>query len=406
MGPASPSDSMRGSGRVSGGPNKVLDRVRDLLPAIRERAADTDLQRRVPVASIGELTEAGVFRMLQPSRFGGDEASPVTFYEVIRTIASACPSTGWVSSVLGVHPWQLALFPLQAQEEVWGEDSDTLISSSYAPTGRLTPVDGGYEVSGRWSFSSGCDHAQWAFLGALAPDEHGNPKDYLTILVPRNDYRIDDVWHVVGLSGTGSNDIVIEKAFVPHHRAYSATEQSQLRGPGQEANPAALYRIPFAGVFSNTITAPIIGAAQGAYEAHIERMRERVRLSYGGQKVAEDAFAHVRVARAGSEIDAAILQMEHNIGEQLRYAEAGEEIPYEVRLRTRRDQVRGTERAIQAIELLFDNSGGHSIRKPNPIERHWRDAHAGSVHVINDVERALAMFGRGEFGLPVEDRMV
>ncbi|MEV5833233.1 3-hydroxy-9,10-secoandrosta-1,3,5(10)-triene-9,17-dione monooxygenase oxygenase subunit [Nocardia sp. NPDC052112] len=386
--------------------NKVLDRVRDLLPAIRERAAETDLQRRVPEASIRELTEAGVFRMLQPSRFGGDEASPVAFYEVIRTIAAACPSTGWVSSVLGVHPWQLALFPLRAQEEVWGENSDTLISSSYAPTGRLTPVEGGYEVSGRWSFSSGCDHAQWAFLGALAPDEHGNPKDYLTILVPRNDYRIDDVWHVVGLSGTGSNDIVIEKAFVPQHRAYSATEQSQLRGPGQEANPAALYKIPFAGVFSNTITAPIIGAAQGAYEAHIERMRERVRLSYGGQKVAEDAFAHVRVARAGSEIDAAILQMEHNISEQLRYAEAGEEIPYEIRLRTRRDQVRGTERAIQAIELLFDNSGGHSIRKPNPIERHWRDAHAGSVHVINDVERALAMFGRGEFGLPVEDRMV
>jgi 3-hydroxy-9,10-secoandrosta-1,3,5(10)-triene-9,17-dione monooxygenase len=386
--------------------NKVLDRVRDLLPVIRERAAETDQQRQVPVASIRELTEAGVYRMLQPSRFGGDEASPVAFYEVVRAIAAACPSTGWVSSVLGVHPWQLALFPLQAQEDVWGKDPDTLISSSYAPTGRLTPVEGGYQVSGRWSFSSGCDHARWAFLGALAPDEHGNPKDYLTILVPRNDYAIDDVWHVVGLSGTGSNDIVIDNAFVPHHRAYSATEQSQLRGPGQEANPAALYRIPFAGVFSNTITAPIIGAAQGAYQAHIERMRERVRLSYGGQKVAEDAFAHVRVARAGSEIDAAILQMEHNISEQLRYAEAGEEIPYDVRLRTRRDQVRGTERAVQAIELLFDNSGGHSIRKPNRIERHWRDAHAGSVHVINDVERALAMFGRGEFGLPVEDRMV
>ncbi|MBF6191828.1 3-hydroxy-9,10-secoandrosta-1,3,5(10)-triene-9,17-dione monooxygenase oxygenase subunit [Nocardia implantans] len=385
--------------------NKVLDRVRDLLPAIRARAADAELQRRVPDQSIRELTEAGVFRMLQPSRFGGDESSPVAFYEVIRAIATACPSTAWVSSVLGAHPWQLALFPPRAQEDVWGADPDTLVSSSYAPTGKLTPVDGGFEISGRWSFSSGCDHARWAFLGAVVPNDEGGA-DYLTVLVPRADYRIEDVWHVSGLSGTGSNDIVIEKAFVPAHRTYSASEQAELRGPGQEVNTAALYRISFGAVFSNTITAPIIGAAQGAYEAHIERMRERVRISYGGQKAAEDPFAHVRVARAASEIDAAILQMERNIGEQLRYAEAGEEIPLELRVRSRRDQVRGTERAIEAIDLLFDNSGGHAIRKPNPIERHWRDAHAGSVHVINDVERALVLYGRDAFGLPVTDRMI
>jgi 3-hydroxy-9,10-secoandrosta-1,3,5(10)-triene-9,17-dione monooxygenase len=135
-------------------------------------------------------------------------------------------------------------------------------------------------------------------------------------------------------------------------------------------------------------------------------MRERIRLSYGGQKVDEDPFAHVRVARAASEIDAAVLQMERNMTELLRHAEAGREIPLELRLRTRRDQVRGTERAIEAIELLFENSGGHSIRTPNAIERQWRDAHAGSVHVANDVERALAMFGQGEFGIAVSDRMI
>ncbi|MPY79418.1 MAG: flavin-dependent monooxygenase [Actinophytocola sp.] len=386
--------------------NKVLDLVQDLLPGIRERADATDQARRVPDVTIRELTDAGVFRMLQPARFGGAESSPNDFYAVIRAVASACPSTGWVSSVIGVHPWQLALFPLQAQQEVWGDDPDTLVSSSYAPTGTLTPVEGGYELSGRWSFSSGCEHASWAFLGALLPGDDGAPGDYLTILVPATDYVIDDVWHVVGLSGTGSNDIVIERAFVPEHRAYSATEQSQLRGPGQDANPAPLYRLPFATVFTSTITTPIIGAAQGAYDAHITRMRERVRLSYGGQKVAEDPFAHVRVARAASEIDAAILQLEHNISEQLRFADAGEEIPYELRLRARRDQVRGTERAIEAIELLFANSGGHSLKSGNPIERHWRDAHAGSVHVANDVERALALFGQGEFGLPVADRLV
>ncbi|SUA78327.1 Flavin-dependent monooxygenase, oxygenase subunit HsaA [Nocardia otitidiscaviarum] len=384
--------------------NKVLDRVRDLLPAIRERAVQAEEQRRIPDATIAELTAAGVFRMLQPARFGGAEASPVAFYEVIRAIATACPSSAWVASVLGAHPWQLALFDDRAQQDVWAENPDTLVSSSYAPTGKLTAVEGGYEICGRWSFSSGCDHAQWVFLGALVPSDQG--MDYFTVLVPRSDYVIEDVWDVSGLAGTGSNDIVIDKAFVPAYRAYSAEDQANLVGPGQELNTAALYKISFGSVFSNTITAPIIGAAQGAYEAHIARQRERVRLSYGGQKVAEDPFAHVRIARAASEIDAAILQMERNIGEQLRYAEAGEEIPFESRLRARRDQVRGTERALEAIDLLFKNSGGHSIRRPNPIERHWRDAHAGSVHAINDVERALAMFGKGAMGLEVTDRML
>ncbi|MTE13205.1 3-hydroxy-9,10-secoandrosta-1,3,5(10)-triene-9,17-dione monooxygenase oxygenase subunit [Nocardia aurantiaca] len=384
--------------------NKVLDRVRDLLPAITDRAVQAEEQRRVPEASIAELTEAGVFRMLQPARFGGAEASPVEFYEVIRAIATKCPSTAWVSSVLGAHPWQLALFDDRAQRDVWAENPDTLVSSSYAPTGKLTPVEGGYEITGRWSFSSGCDHARWVFLGALVPSEKG--MDYYTVLVPRTDYRIEDVWNVSGLSGTGSNDIVIEKAFVPAYRTYSAADQANLVGPGQAVNTAALYKVSFGSVFSNTITAPIIGAAQGAYEAHIERQRERVRLSYGGQKVSEDPFAHVRIARAASEIDAAILQMERNMNEQLRYAEAGEEIPFESRLRARRDQVRGTERALEAIDLLFENSGGHSIRKPNVIERNWRDAHAGSVHAINDIERALAMFGKGAMGLEVTDRML
>lgn len=384
--------------------NKVLDQVRDLLPAIRERAVQAEEQRRVPDASIAELTEAGVFRMLQPKRFGGAEASPVDFYQVVRAVATACPSTAWVTSVLGAHPWQLALFDDRAQQDVWGENPDILVSSSYAPTGKLTAVEGGFEMSGRWSFSSGCDHAQWVFLGALLPTATG--MDYFTVLVPRTDYRIEDVWHVSGLSGTGSNDIVIEKAFVPAYRMYSATDQANLIGPGQEVNTGPLYKISFGSVFSNTITAPIIGAAEGAYEAHIQRQQERVRLSYGGQKVSDDPFAQVRIARAASEIDAAILQMERNTAEQLRYAEAGEEIPFELRLRARRDQVRGTERALEAIDLLFKNSGGHSIRKPNPIERHWRDAHAGSVHAINDVERALAMFGKGAMGLEVTDRML
>jgi 3-hydroxy-9,10-secoandrosta-1,3,5(10)-triene-9,17-dione monooxygenase len=386
--------------------NKVLEAVQDLLPGIAARADACERDRRVPVETIAELKEAGVFAMLQPKRWGGLEADPVEFYEVVRTIASVCGSTGWVASVVGVHPWQLALFPNEAQEDVWASDPTTLVSSSYAPTGRLTPVQGGYRATGRWSFSSGCDHCAWVLLGALVMGADGKPVDFLTILVPRPDYRIDDVWDVVGLRGTGSNDIVIDDVFVPAYRTLSFNDVSALRCPGQLENTAPLYKLPFGTVFAYTITTPIIGIATGAYNAHIERMRERTRISYGGQKVSGDSFAHVRVARAASDIDASWLQLERNLDEEMTFTIAGEEIPMELRARARRDQVAASERCVNAIALLFKNSGGHALRNGNPIERAWRDGNAGSVHAANDTERWLAMYGKFAFGLPIEDAMV
>jgi 3-hydroxy-9,10-secoandrosta-1,3,5(10)-triene-9,17-dione monooxygenase len=386
--------------------NEVLESVRALLPAIAERAQTTDESRQVSEKTIRELVDAGVFRMLQPRRYGGLEGDPVDFYEVVRAISAVCCSTGWVASVLGVHPWQLALFDRQAQDEVWGEDQDTLVSSAYAPVGRLTPVDGGYRLSGRWSFSSGCGHAGWALLGALAVGAQGRPVDFMTVLVPRSDYRIEDVWDVVGLRGTASNDIVVEPVFVPAHRVIRNYEQAQLKGPGQKVNPGPLYRLPFAAVFTSAITAPVIGAVASGYDSYISLMKERVRLSLGGGRFVEDPFAQVAIARAASDLDATLLQMDRNLRELSALAAEGRDIPMELRLRTRRDQVRGTERAVAAMDLLFKTAGGNSLRRGNPIERAWRDAHAGSVHVANDVERALAMYGRGAFGLTVEDNLV
>ncbi|MER7311785.1 MULTISPECIES: 3-hydroxy-9,10-secoandrosta-1,3,5(10)-triene-9,17-dione monooxygenase oxygenase subunit [Streptomyces] len=386
--------------------NEVLDAVRALLPAIGERAVAADENRRIPEGTIGELAGAGVFRMLQPARYGGLEAHPADFYRVVREISAVCCSTGWVASVLGVHPWQLGLFPRRAQDDVWGEDPDTRISSSYAPVGRLTPVDGGYELTGRWSFSSGCEHAGWALLGALVVGAEGRPVDFLTVLAPRRDYRIEDVWDVVGLRGTASNDILVDAVFVPAHRVLRNYEQAQLRGPGQQVNQGPLYRLPFGTVFTSAITAPVIGAVSGGYASYVSLMKERVRLSLGGGRFAEDPFAQVAIARAASDVDATVLQMDRNLRELYELAEAGKDIPVELRLRARRDQVRGTERAVAAIDLLFKTAGGTSLRRGNPVERAWRDAHAGSVHVANDVERALAMYGRGAFGLTVEDNLV
>ncbi len=376
----------------------VIAGVTDLLPVLRQRAQEAEDHRVVPAESVKALAETGFFRLLQPASAGGLEANPVTFFTAVRLIASACGSTGWVSSVVGVHPWQLALFPPQAQQDVWAADPETRMSSSYAPTGKAALVEGGYKLNGRWSFSSGCAHASWVLLGGIVTDDAGQPVDFCTFLVPASDYTIDDVWDTVGLRGTGSNDIVVGDVFVPRHHALSFTDVSKCRCPGQEVNSGPLYRIPFGSIFSYAITTPIIGMATGAYQAHVEYQQQRVRASYVGQKSADDPFAQVRVAEAAALIDVAWLALDRDMTELMGHARAGERIPMPLRLRVRRDQVTGTGQAIRAVDLLFENSGGRALKLGTPIQRFWRDAHAGRVHAINDPERALTMFGRGELG--------
>jgi 3-hydroxy-9,10-secoandrosta-1,3,5(10)-triene-9,17-dione monooxygenase len=379
----------------------VIAGLAELLPVFRQRAQETEDARVVPAESVKALTETGFFRLLQPARFGGLEADPRTFFTAVRMIASACGSTGWVASVVGVHPWQLALFPPQAQDDVWGADPSTRMSSSYAPTGKARLTQDGYLLNGRWSFSSGCDHASWVLLGGIVTNDEGQPVDFCTFLLPASDYRIDDVWDTVGLRGTGSNDIIVNDAFVPQHRALSFTHVTRCACPGHEVNSGPLYHIPFGSIFSYAITTPIIGMATGAYAAHVDYQRQRVRASYVGQKAAEDPFGQVRIAEAAALLDAAWAALERNMTELMAHARAGEKIPLPLRLRTRRDQVTGTGQAIRAVDLLFENSGGRALKLGTPIQRFWRDAHAGRVHAINDPERALSTFGRGEFGLDV-----
>jgi 3-hydroxy-9,10-secoandrosta-1,3,5(10)-triene-9,17-dione monooxygenase len=381
--------------------HEVIAAVRELLPTLAERAQDAEDGRVIPSDSIKALEGTGFFRLLQPTAFGGYEADPLTFYTAVRMIGSACGSTGWVASVLGVHPWHLGLFTPQAQQEVWGSDQATRVSSSYAPTGKAVPAEGGHTVSGRWSFSSGCDHCTWALLGQIVTDAENRPIDFRTFLLPRSDYAIEDVWDTVGLRGTGSNDIVVDDVFVPEHRSLSFIDVTKLVVPGQELNTGPLYKLPYGSVFPYSITTPIIGMATGAYDAFVAYTRGRVRAAYAGQKAAQDPFAQVRVADAAAEIDGAWLALERNMTELMGHARAGEPIPIDLRLRVRRDQVRGTGQAIRAVDKLFESAGGRALKSGTPMQRFWRDAHAGRVHAINDPERALTMYGGGEFGLPV-----
>jgi 3-hydroxy-9,10-secoandrosta-1,3,5(10)-triene-9,17-dione monooxygenase len=293
-----------------------------------------------------------------------------------------------------VHNWQLALMPKQAQDDVWGTDQDTLISSSYTPRGNVEIVEGGYRLSGRWSFSSGSDHCEWAILGGAATDSEGKVRR-LCFLLPRTDYVVEDVWFMAGLKATGSNDVVVDGAFVPEYRTHPFTT-------GSVTSDAPGYLLPFGNVFSFGITAPLIGAAQGALDEHIAWTVERTRITRGS-RVAEEPFSQARVAEAASDIDAARLQMMRDLDDMMVLARDGKEIPVELRARGRLDQVRATQLSASAVDRVFTNSGGRVLNERNPIQRAWRDIHAGSLHNSNVPEPILMAYGAMEFGLSIAD---
>jgi 3-hydroxy-9,10-secoandrosta-1,3,5(10)-triene-9,17-dione monooxygenase len=383
----------------------VLAGIDDLLPKLRERAQAAEDRRQVSYETVNELDEVGFFKLLQPEQWGGLQADPTVFYEAVRRLASACGSTGWISSIIGVHNWHLALFDQKAQDEVWGEDPTVRVSSSYAPMGAGTVVDGGYLVSGAWQWSSGSEHATWAFLGGPVIKD-GRPVDFGSFLIPRTEYTIDDVWHVVGLKGTGSNTVVVKDVFVPSHRFLSYKAMNDGTAGGYQNNTAPVYKMPWGTMHPTTISAPIVGMAYGAYAAHVEHQGKRVRAAFAGEKAKDDPFAKVRIAEAASDIDAAWRQLIGNVGDEYALLQAGKEIPFELRARARRDQVRATARSIASIDLLFESAGATALVTGAPLQRFWRDAHAGRVHAANEPERAYLIFGNNEFGLPPADTMV
>ena len=385
--------------------SSLVDRAKALAPALRERAAETNELRRLPDATWKDLVESGIVRGLQPARWGGGELHPREFYSAVIEIARAEGCAGWVAGIIGVHPWQTALYSKETQQEVWGDDPTVMSSSSYAPTGSAERVTGGYRLNGRWSFSSGCDHCEWVNLGAIAGgiDVDGRQlPDFRSYLLPRKDYRIDDNWYVAGLAGTGSKDIVVDNAFVPEHRSLSHWDMTLGRPmPGWELNPGPLYQLPFVEVFVNTLTAAVLGASAGFLQTWMENSRTR----HGGfgLKVAEDPCNQKLVAEASYTIATATLKFLRDCDEMMEAACAGIPFTLERRAELRYNATRSAELAAQAVERLFENGGGRAIFLDHPLQRRYQDVKAMTHHAAMNPNSAARLYGSAQLGIAIFD---
>lgn len=374
---------------------ELIDKALALQPVLRERAANTESLRMVDPRTIADFQEAGFFKMFQSSYWGGYESHPADIFRVQELLAQACPSSAWIMGVVGVHAWQLAHFPKQAQEEVWSRDSTVLMSSSYAPTGSVEEVEGGCILRGRWFYSSGVDHADWILLGGNIVKDGAPFPDYRTYLVPRSDYKIVDDWHVMGLKGTGSKSVEIAEAFVPDHRQLPAIASQMLNTPGMADGTAnaALFKVPFPTIFGACITTPALGAAQRILDLFVESSKSATSL-YSGAKWAAEQATQIRIAESDAELRAARLQMAANFKEIMDTLSTGEDMGLLDRGRYRFDHCNLVDLAHRAADRIFVAGGARSLITSHPSQRLFCDIQAARVHAINNRTKWGCTFGQ------------
>ena len=376
----------------------VIPAARALVPAARERAEKTEAARTLLPEAERELRDAGMFRLLQPKRFGGLELDPAALVRASSEVGRGCGSTAWCLGVLVVHNWMLGLYDERAQEDVWGEDPNVLLAASFAPTGTAERTADGIRVSGRWSFASGCDVSQWMMVGAVLEQE-GTAPDLRLFLVPRSEYRVDDNWHVSGLAGTGSKDIVIDDALVPEYRSLSIIEASAGRSPGGALyDDSPLFRVPFGSMLLFALVGPGLGIARGAYDDFLKRVRTR-QITYTVEKQAEQTPVQILLGEAAHRLDAVELMWDRDLDEIARITREKREFTLEQRARYKRDVGLGLRDCQQVVARLAAASGAHGIFLSNPMQRAFRDVHAMTTHAALDPGQAARTAGRVALGL-------
>jgi len=384
-------------------PEELITRARAMIPEIRDLAEETERNRTISPKIIDKIRDAELLRTCRPKEFGGFEYDALVVLEIALAVSGACASTGWALNGALSNGISFGHFPIEAQRELWRSGSDPFSCACFAPTGTAVPTDGGYVLSGNWSFASGCDHSSWIRLGAFIAEPGTAPRqEGAFFLLPIEDVEIEDNWFVYGLSGTGSKNIIVHEAFVPRHRVLLFAETRSGRTPGAQHHKNPLYRLPLLVLDATMLASTAVGAAKGALEAYLETTTGRTTrgaLAGGGLAMAEFATVQLRVAEASAAVEAAEMILVTDLRNATEKLRAGQEITVADRIRCRRNQAYATKLALQAVEALNASTGGSGLMLSHPVQRAWRDVNAVARHVSLNWDAVGTMYGQHAFGL-------
>jgi alkylation response protein AidB-like acyl-CoA dehydrogenase len=361
--------------------DELLARIRDLLPLLADNGARGEQERRVVEESIVALTEAGAFRISQPRRYGGYEASVRTMLDASALVAEADGGTSWVLTLCNVCAWLVGLFPERAQDEVWADKPEAKVSGVLAPTAEVTKVEGGFRVTGRWYYNSGSWHADWAVLGIPVTNEAGETVDQGVALIPRADMDLQETWFVAGMRSSGSNCLIAQDVFVPEYRVMSVPPA--LEGEyATERTEESLYRSALAPVLALVLAGPQLGLGRRALELVTAKAPTKA-ISYTFFTAQSDSTAfQLQIAEAAMLLDTAHLHAYRAADDIDRAAREGVYPDVLRRSRVRADTAWAIEHVTKAIDLLLFAHGAASFAEVNPLQRIWRDSAVAARHAV------------------------
>ena len=370
----------------------LLERARALIPRLAERAATATASRMLPPETIADYHAAGIVNILQPRRFGGLQGRFSLFSRITEELTWGCASSGWVYAVLAEHQWIVAQYPEKAQIEVWGDNPKAVASSSLAPRAAAKKVAGGWRVSGKFPFSSGCDYAQWAILGVFL-GEMGDPHSVAYLLVPLSEIEIADDWQVLGLAGTGSKSLVLHDVFVPAHRHVMVADLFNGTPPGAAVHADyPVVRAPRGFLVSYSLPPVAIALANKALELVCRDLSTRI--SRGVNKMSESEIVQATIGEAAVAIDSATLLLHHGRDHSTAEVGTGRRITAAEAMRARRDMVYAQHQVGWAMERLCELSGARWVYDSDPLQEMRRDVMTILTHHAASRPAAYAPYGQ------------
>ncbi len=379
---------------------ELMEACEQLKPILRKRVEETNRRRQLTVDTCNDIKLNKLAKILQPRIFSGLEAPLESMVDVLIPVAEGCGSTSWVLAQYIMHNYMIARWPEKAQRDVWGENPDALVSGILIPRlGKGNIVNGGVEIFGRWPWVTGISAADWCILSAMVQKDGKEVESYF--LIPSCDVKVIDTWRSIGLKGTGSNDVVVDKLFVPNHRVVEISDFKGGNFSGASLNTGAIYRPPVYMTFGILLTSSVVGMVKSMLAEYLDSVTTTI-TTMSGSRAGSFQSQQIKLAEIQGHLSSAESLLRSDSAEIMRRSEDVGYAPDEFeRSRYRSNAAYAGRRSYEAALSLWDLAGAKAAYQNSDIGRIFLDILVATRHVTQGFDNNAADFGRASVGLPL-----